>query len=180
MQYLEYYFSLIKLKKMEISIFQQKNLQVEFPFKKKNDFKKVRNNFKNFYFSNRNRILFKLKKKLKIHHLKKIEISISRGQKSLEIGFSVLFENYQWESTVADWNHRQTGLVDCISLENRNTSQPSDATQSFNRKSLFEDIGANIRLRLIDSEIIEFQRQFVRGIHLAKFISLYNIRKKKN
>lgn len=32
MQYLEYYFSLIKLKKMEISIFQQKNLQVEFPF----------------------------------------------------------------------------------------------------------------------------------------------------
>lgn len=78
MQYLEYYFSLIKLKKMEISIFQQKNLQVEFLFKK-NGFKKVRNNFKNFYFSNRNRILFKLRKKLKIHHLKKIEISISRG-----------------------------------------------------------------------------------------------------
>lgn len=41
MQYLEYYFSLIKLKKMEISIFQQKNLQVEFPFKKKMVLKKL-------------------------------------------------------------------------------------------------------------------------------------------
>lgn len=41
MQYLEYYFSLIKLKKMEISIFQQKNLQVEFPFKKKWFLKKL-------------------------------------------------------------------------------------------------------------------------------------------
>lgn len=41
MQYLEYYFSLIKLKKMEISVFQQKNLQVEFPFKKKMILKKL-------------------------------------------------------------------------------------------------------------------------------------------
>lgn len=41
MQYLEYYFSLIKLKKMEISIFQQKNLKVEFPFKKKMILKKL-------------------------------------------------------------------------------------------------------------------------------------------
>lgn len=147
--------------------------------KKKIFLKSQKLSFKNFYFSNGNRILFKHRKKLKIHRLKKIEISIFRGQKSLEIGFSVLFENYQWESTVADWNHRQTGLVDCISLENRNTTQPSDATQSSNRKSLFEDIGANIRLRLIDSQIIEFQRQFVRGIHLAKFISIYNISKKK-
>lgn len=104
---------------------------IEFPFKeKKKLLKKLETrHFKNFYFFNRNRILFKLwRGKLKIHRLKKREISIFRGQKSLEIGFSVLFENYQWESTVADWNHRQTGLVDCISLENRNTSQPSDAT----------------------------------------------------
>lgn len=41
MQYLEYYFSLIKLKKMEISIFQQKNLKVEFPLKKKMILKKL-------------------------------------------------------------------------------------------------------------------------------------------
>lgn len=66
-QYLECYFSLIKLKEMEISIFQQKNLKIEFPFKKKMLFlkKKLGNR------GNRNRILFKLRKKLKIHHLKK-------------------------------------------------------------------------------------------------------------
>lgn len=109
---------------------------------------------------------------MKIHHLKKREISIFRGQKSLEIGFSVLFENYQWESTVADWNHRQTGLVDCISLENRNTSQAKWCNVVIRPKIIVRRHWSKY-LRLIDSKIIEFQRQFI----IAKFISMYNIPK---
>lgn len=48
-------------------------------FKKKLLKKLETHSFKNFYFFNENRILFKHRKKLKIHRLKKIEISIFRG-----------------------------------------------------------------------------------------------------
>lgn len=128
---------------------------------------------------NRNRILFKLRKKLKIHHLKKRQKFLfpedGKVQKQDSPFYSKTIDGKAlWPIGIID------KLVDCISLENRNTSQPSDATQSSNRESLFEDIGANIRLRLIDSEIIEFQRQFVRDNSSGfKFISMYKIRKKK-